>query len=1025
MPVEFLTDVEAAAYGRYAGSPSRVDLERVFFLDDEDRALVERHRGDHMKLGFGLQLVTVRWVGMFLEDPLDVPVVVLDFVAEQLGVADPSCVKRYSERTKTRFDHQWEIRLAHGLKEFTAVEDELRAWVAARSWTSGAGPKAIFTDAVGWLRERDVLLPGVSTLARLVAQVRDDTTRRLWAVLEGLLTVGQRYVLNQLLEIPPGSRRSDLERWRKGPPPRGSGPTMIKALDQVAEVMALGMAGLGADAFVPPRRLAELSRYGMSADASQLRRHPDGRRLATLLATVRFLEAKSVDDTLELLDLLMATELLNKAQTAANKEKVRKHPKLAKASARLAVAVEALFESDGWGDPDEEVRVAEVWEAIEAVVSRADLQAALVLVNENVPPADAADGDDWRTELVGRYTTVSGFLKLLPQVISFGANAEGAGVLTAMEKLPEVLSYRSRLAAPLIPASLIDPAVVTGSWKRLVFGHPEHEGGAVNRHAYTFCVLEQFYRHLKRREIHAEASTRWRNPQAQLLEGEAWVAIRPEVLTTLGLPADPDALLAAHSRALDAAYREVGGRLAVNTEVRVDDAGKIHLTGVKAVEEPPSLVDLRNRTTAMLPRVDLPEVILEVMSWEPRLAQAFTAASGGRSRLDDLEVSIAACLAAHSMNVGYRPIAKKGVPPLERSRLSHVFQNYFRPETIAAANAPLVARQAGLSLAQSWGGGLVAAVDGMRFVVPVPAVFARPNRKFFGSKRGMTWLNAINDQGVGRGAKVVSGTVRDSLHMIDVIFGLDGGELPQIVVSDTGSYSDLVFGLLELLGISYRPALADLPDQKGWRISPDADYGPLNTFARGKIDLDKVRRNWDDIMRVVASIYTGTVRAYDVVTMLQRDGHPTALGEAIAAYGRIFKSLHILAYIDVDETYRRDIKGIRNLQEGRHALARKISHGKKGELYHRYERGLENQLGVLGLVLNCVVLWTTVYLDAAIGQLRAQGYQVRPEDMARLSPFVSRHLGVLGAYSFLLPHLAPGAIRDLRDPDAPDDEDET
>src|SRR5664280_977897 len=412
---------------------------------------------------------------------------------------------------------------------------------------------------------------------------------------------------------------------------------------------------------------------------------------------------------------------------------------------------------------------------------------------------------------------------------------------------------------------------------------PEHADGAVNRHAYTFAVLEQFWRHPKRRDVYKRQSTKWRNPQARLLEGGAWEAIRSDVLTTLGLPEDPGALLAEHARSLDAAYREVGGRLAVNTEVRVDDAGKIHLTGVKAVEEPPSLVDLRARTTGMLPRVDLPEVILEVMSWEPQLAAAFTAASGGRSRLKDLEVSIAACLAAHSMNVGYRPIAKKGAPALERSRLSHVFQNYFRPETIGVANAPLVARQAGLRLAQCWGGGLVAAVDGMRFVVPIPAVFARPNRKFFGARRGMTWLNVINDQGIGRGAKVVSGTVRDSLHMVDVIVG-----------SDTGSYSDLVFGLLELLGISYRPALADLPDQKGWRISPDTDYGPLNTFARGRIDLRKIRRNWDDILRVVASIYTGTVRAYDVVTMLQRDGHPTALGEAIASYGRIFKSLHIL-----------------------------------------------------------------------------------------------------------------------------------
>ncbi len=211
--------------------------------------------------------------------------------------------------------------------------------------------------------------------------------------------------------------------------------------------------------------------------------------------------------------------------------------------------------------------------------------------------------------------------------------------------------------------------------------------------------------------------------------------------------------------------------------------------------------------------------------------------------------------------------------------------------TTGTPERPLVARQAGLPLAQAWGGGLVAAVDGMRFVVPVPAAFARPNRKYFGSKRGVTWLNAVNDHGMGRGAKIVSGTVRDSLHMIDVIFGLDGGDLPEVVVSDTGSYSDLVFGLLELLGISYRPALADLPDQKGWRIKGDADYGPLSTFARGRIDLAKIRRNCEDILRVVASIYTGTVRAYDVVAMLQRDGHPTALGEAIASYGRIFKSL--------------------------------------------------------------------------------------------------------------------------------------
>jgi len=81
--------VKAAAYGRVVAVPSQADLERVFFLDDEDRKLVALRRGEHMKAGFALQLVTVRWLGTFLEDPLDVPGEVLDFVAGQLGIADP------------------------------------------------------------------------------------------------------------------------------------------------------------------------------------------------------------------------------------------------------------------------------------------------------------------------------------------------------------------------------------------------------------------------------------------------------------------------------------------------------------------------------------------------------------------------------------------------------------------------------------------------------------------------------------------------------------------------------------------------------------------------------------------------------------------------------------------------------------------------------------------------------------------------------------------------------------------------
>ncbi|WP_427130521.1 DUF4158 domain-containing protein [Pseudarthrobacter sp. S9] len=52
MPVEFLTDVQAAAYSRFTEPPSLTELERCFFLDDTDKALVSKRRGDYNRLGF-------------------------------------------------------------------------------------------------------------------------------------------------------------------------------------------------------------------------------------------------------------------------------------------------------------------------------------------------------------------------------------------------------------------------------------------------------------------------------------------------------------------------------------------------------------------------------------------------------------------------------------------------------------------------------------------------------------------------------------------------------------------------------------------------------------------------------------------------------------------------------------------------------------------------------------------------------------------------------------------------------------
>lgn len=560
-----------------------------------------------------------------------------------------------------------------------------------------------------------------------------------------------------------------------------------------------------------------------------------------------------------------------------------------------------------------------------------------------------------------------------------------------------------------------------GWWDQLVFPKDRPEG-CVDRNAYVFCVLELFHEGLKRRDIFARVSDRFADPRARLLSDDAWDAAKQPVLNALLLPDEPAELLAARAGDLDEAWRATAAGLDANASLTVDADGRLHLGTDDALEDRPSLKDLRKGLEAMIPRVDLSEQILEVMSWHPKFPAAFTSVTGGTARLSDLDVSVAALLTAHSLNVGLSPVIDNDIPALTRGRLAHVDQHYLRPGTYVTANAVLIDAQAGIGLAQAWGGGMVAAVDGVRFVVPVRSIDARPSPKYFARKKGVTWLNMINDQRVGLAGRVVSGAARDTLHFVDLVFNPDSDRRPEVLITDQGSYSDIVFGIVTLLGFDYRPVLADLPDAKLWRINRGAGYADLNRAACGQIDLEKIARHWPDILRIICSVYTRTVSAHDVIRILQRDGRPTQLGEAFAIYGRIFKTLHVLTFVD-DPAYRREMKAMRNLNEGRHDLARHIFHGRKGELHQAYRAGQEDQLGALGLVLNCITLWNTVYLDRALAELREQGYPVLDEDVARLSAYLRKHINVHVHYSFRLPDLG-GAWRPLRDPDHADpDED--
>lgn len=292
-----------------------------------------------------------------------------------------------------------------------------------------------------------------------------------------------------------------------------------------------------------------------------------------------------------------------------------------------------------------------------------------------------------------------------------------------MRRLP-ALARRRVKDRPLLPRE-VDAELVPAMWKRAMFSNTKLVQGAVDRDAYVVCVLEQLHRASNRRDVFAAPSNRWADPRARLLDGPRWEAMRGDVLAGLSLTEDAETHLAQLTRALDAAWRQMADRLAeagddTKVEVVVPEGGgraRLSVDKLGAVGEPESLTWLKATTDAMLPRIDLPDLLFEVHSWTGFLG-AFQHVSGRRTRMEEVLVSLVALLVSQSCNIGLTPVIDPQDKALSRTRLSHVDQNYVRADTLAAANAALITAQSRIELAQRWGGGLLASVDGLRFVVP-------------------------------------------------------------------------------------------------------------------------------------------------------------------------------------------------------------------------------------------------------------------------------------------------------------------
>lgn len=218
-----------------------------------------------------------------------------------------------------------------------------------------------------------------------------------------------------------------------------------------------------------------------------------------------------------------------------------------------------------------------------------------------------------------------------------------------------------------------------------------------------------------------------------------------------------------------------------------------------------------------------------------------------------------------------------------------------------------------------------------------------------------------------------------------------------------------------LLGFRFAPRIPNLADRKLYAFGPPSTWPALAPFIAGKPDDKLIAAQWDDVLRLTASVRTGTVSASLLLKRLGAYPRQSGLAVALREIGRIERTLHVLDWLE-RPALRRQATAELNKGESRNALARAVCFHRLGRLHDRTTQAQQHRASGLALVTAAIALWNTIYLGRALDAARRRGDLIPDAPLlAHFAPLGWQHLNLTGDYLWSADAgLGPDGFRPLR-----------
>ncbi|MEU1216379.1 Tn3 family transposase [Streptomyces sp. NPDC005790] len=1035
-----MTSIERTAYPRFKRlitahelhlffSPSRNELEWAADATDCDEHL----------LALLLMLKSYRRMGCFptLED---VPEMVVDFVRRAVELPEGTLPVYRAERTAKH--HRGLVRKQVGVtydqaKARGIAEQSIRKEAAAKN-----RPADLINIALERVVEAGLELPGFSTFDKMASKIRTEVNASIRAGIHDRMSPAQRAGVLRLLEERDSDGTTLFNRMKK--PAQGPTWSHFKNLTKRLEwVDDLGDTGVWVNG-VAAGKITDFAGEADAADASELRDFLPIKRIALIACLTHKARMRVRDDLATMFCKRVATKIkkaraeLEEIRLAereivealiGNYRTVLKHidvrgpaqEALEKAAAMTAEARQALQGLDEEASVDEVARRLEgrVSPAVLALVKAQVVQAGglgavtqavegfggFAKQYEQIEKVSAHHGNFWEVLLYGQIGRDRAVMFDLAEKLEFTATSEDRRVLDALAHAQRHQGARGEYITAFDEKGReVDLSFATQNWRKAVLDKTR-TGQFVRKHfeAMVFTALAE---ELRTGDVAVVGSEEYADWSQQLLTWETVQETLGSYLVEVGLceegeTAEFDAKffrrqleekLRNAAAAADAGYPDNEG-LVIDPETGIPS-----LKAYRADGQRPSAKRLEQEIKARMPERSLMGIVARTAYWV-EWWRRFGPPSGNEPKLTDPLGRYVITTFVKGTNMGPYEAARH-IPGVSGHELSYVANKHFSIVLLNEAISDLVNAHARLDISQAWGDGTAVAADGTHMDTYLDNLLSETSVRY-GRPGGIAYHH-ISDTYIALFTHFIPCGVWEAVYIIEGLLKNTSEVQPTTVHADTQGQSFPVFALAHLLGFDLMPRIRNWKELTFYRPSKQTEYVHIDPLfgepGKHVIDFDLVESQFRHLMRVAVSVREGTISSSTLLKRLRSGSRKNATYAAFREVGRVIRTVQLLRYL-TDAPLRRRVTAATNKVESFNRFSQWIGFGNRGVIADNDPIEQEKAMKFNALLTNAVIFHNALDIAEIVRQLLEEGWEIDPEDLAHISPYLTEHINRFGEYS--------------------------